>query len=87
MPAGNACLGDASCPVIGVTTCRACRTIAGLLFRPPKTRFGLVPGGGRGLARRFGRQYAGWPVLSGRRIGAMPAPAWRRIGDTSPAAS
>ncbi|AYH43686.1 enoyl-CoA hydratase/isomerase family protein [Azoarcus sp. DN11] len=49
----------------------------------PELRFGLIPGAGGcvSLPRRIGRQRTAWLVLSGRRINAATALAWRLVDE------
>ncbi|MES2488988.1 MAG: enoyl-CoA hydratase/isomerase family protein [Pseudomonadota bacterium] len=54
-------------------------------FQLPELKFGLIPGAGGtvSIARRIGRQRAGWLMLSGKRIDAQKALAWNLVDEVT----
>lgn len=55
-------------------------------FQLPELKYGLIPGAGGcvSIARRIGRQRTAWLALSGQRIGAAQALAWRLVDTLRP---
>ena len=56
-------------------------------FQLPELRYGLIPGAGGcvSISRRIGRQRTAWMALSGARVSASVAKAWRLLDDIEPA--